>query len=157
MMYLLLALRLVTCPAPAAAASTDTVTVLSTSPITLWGNKAVLRDPQTGGMVDIVREKPAAPLPAAKKPAKKKKKPAAKKPEAKKPEAQPEQKRPADRGWALGHLNCMRSPAKLFQPGGKQELTWKPDEPQAPKLYRFGGWRKKSTDMLYDMPCGGGR
>lgn len=144
---------------PAAAASTATATVISTSPVIIWGNKAVLRNPQTGDMVDAAKERPAEALPVVKKPAKKKKN-AAKKPAARNPDAQPEKKNQVERTWGLGHLNCMRSPAKpgpqdRKPPVQDQDLAWKPDEPQAPKLYRFGRWRQKGADLIYDMPCGG--
>lgn len=114
----------------------------------------MLRNPQTGNMVDIVREKPAATLPAAKKPARKKK--TAKKPSAKKPEAQPDKRSPVERDWALGHLNCLQSPIKILPQGRNppaQDLTWKPDEPEVSRLFRFGGWQR-GGNIIYDMPCG---
>lgn len=119
----------------------------------------MLRDPQTGNMVDVVREKPAAPLPAAKKQAKKKKKPAAAKPPVKKAEAKPAKRQPPPlREWGLRHLNCQRFPVKLFPSGmdkpSAEDLAWKPEEPQAPTLFRFGNWHKGQQDVYYEVPCG---
>ena len=150
-MHICLVLRLFICPAPAGAASTDTA--VSTASVTghtipLFGNTAVIKDPQQPAPFELVKESPAEFKGSGPKPVKKKKKPAA---PARPPEKKAETKPPKRKlvpvsfydKWESRRVNCEWFLGKVFIPAYEgepaQDLKWRPAPP--PPTLEYGYWR----------------